>query len=95
MFTKMAMILALMATLTSTPVENHDIYIRTMQVVELNYNEDIVTCIDSVGFIWQFYGCEDYVINDLVSCLMDTMGTDDTIFDDAILMTSYTGYCAE
>lgn len=92
MFTKMAVILAIMATLGNTPIENHDVYMRTMRVSELNYNENLVTCIDAEGFIWQFYGCEDYYINDLVSCLMDTVGTNDTIFDDVILMTSYTGY---
>ena len=92
MFTKVFTLLALMATLNGTPVAQHSVYIRTMEVVELNYELDLVTCVDAVGFEWQFYGCEDYAEHDLVSCLMDTMGTEDTIFDDYILDTQYTGY---
>jgi hypothetical protein len=93
MFTKIATILSLMASLNTTiPVEQHSIYVRTMQVVQINYEADLVSCIDAVGFEWEFYGCEDYAENDLVSCIMDTMGTEETILDDAILDIYYTGY---
>lgn len=92
MFTNVATLLALMATLNGAPVEQHAVYMRTMEVVQVDYTEDIVTCVDAVEFEWQFYGCEDYTEHDLVSCLMDTMGTEDTILDDAIIMTNYTGY---
>lgn len=92
MFTKMATILALMATINGTPVENHSVYVRTMEIVELNYETDVVTCIDPVGFQWDFYGCEDYYEGDIVSCLMDTMGTEESIMDDYILDVWYTGY---
>lgn len=91
----MAIILALMASLNGTPIEEHHIYMRTMEVVEIDCTDDIVTCVDSVGYKWSFYGCEDYSIGDLVSCLMDTAGTDDNILDDVILDTSYTGYWVE
>ena len=92
MFTKVATILALMATLNGTPVEQHEIYMRGMQVTEVNYELDLVTCVDSVGFEWAFYGCEDYYEGDIVCCLMDTMGTSDTILDDAIIEADYSGY---
>lgn len=92
MFTKIGTILALAASLNGTPVENHSVYVRTMEIVELDYTSDIVSCVDSVGFEWEFYGCEDYYTGDLVSCLMDTMGTEDTILDDYILEAYYTGY---
>lgn len=92
MFIKIATLLALMVTLNGTPVEQHSIYVRTMEVVQLDYTQNVVTCVDCVGFEWQFYGCEDYNEYDLVSCIMDTMGTEDTILDDAILNVEYTGY---
>lgn len=95
MFTKIATILTLIASLNGAPVEEHSIYVRTMEVIELNYETDLVTCIDSVGFEWQFYGCEDYFEHDLVACIMDTVGTEDTILDDVILDTYYTGYWME
>lgn len=92
MFTKVATILALMATLNGTPVKEHNTYVRTMEVTQLDYTQDIVTCTDAVGYVWEFYGCEDYAEGDLVACKMDTMGTEDTILDDAIIDTYYTGY---
>lgn len=95
MFTKIAIILTLMASLNGTPIEDHSVYMRGMEVTAINHNEDIVTCVDAEGFEWEFYGCEDYLISDLVSCLMDTNGTEDTILDDIILMTDYTGYWME
>ena len=94
MFKKVGMVLALMASLGGTPVKNHKIYIRTMEIVDINYKKNLVTCVDSVGFEWQFYGREDYQEHDLISCLMDTMGTR-KILDDRILFTQYTGYWIE
>ena len=49
MFTQVATILALMATLNGTPVEEHNMYVRTMEVTQLDYTQDIVTCTDAVG----------------------------------------------
>lgn len=92
MFIKIMTILTLMATLNGTPVEEHSTYVRTMEVTQLNYTQDIVTCTDAVGYTWEFYGCEDYAKGDLVACMMDTMGTENTILDDAIIDTYYTGY---
>lgn len=95
MFTKITTLLALMASLNSAPIETHSVYIRAMEVTKVNYEQDIVTCVDAVGFEWEFYGCEDYYEKDIVCALMDTMGTEDTILDDAILMVNYSGYWME
>ena len=95
MFTKIAAILSLMTTINGTPADQHNVYIRTMEVTQIDYTGDVVTCTDAVGFIWQFYDCEDYNEGDLVSCLMDTMDTEETILDDYILDTWYTGYWRE
>ena len=91
MFTKIATILALMCSF-NVPVDSQGVYMRAMEVTNLCYGTDIVTCVDSVGFEWTFEGCEDYIEGDVVCCLMDTMGTEDTILDDTILMTNYSGY---
>ncbi len=95
MFTKVGILLGLMATLNGTSINEHSIYVRTMEVKEINYETDIVSCTDAVGFNWEFAGTEDYTEGDLISCLMDTMGTEETILDDVILDTYYTGYWVE
>ena len=94
MFTKMGVILSLMASLNGTPVKKHDVYIRTMQVIRLNHKKNTVVCVDPAGLKWKFKGCKDYTKGDLVSCFMDTMGTK-YIFDDVVLDHWYTGYWVE
>ena len=95
MFTQVSVLLGLIASLNGTPVERHEIYMRGMEIVSLNYDTDVVTCIDAVGFEWEFTGCEDYCKNDIVCALMDNMGTPENIFDDAILDVNYSGYWTE
>ena len=85
MFTKISALLALMATLNGVPAEEHSIYVQVMEVEYVSYEEGIVTCLDAEGFEWDFYGCDGFMEGDHVACLMDTMGTEDDIFDDAIL----------
>lgn len=92
MFTQVGTIMALIAALSGAPASDQNVYVRTMCITELNYQTDTVTCTDAVGFVWEFYGVEDYAVGDLVSAMMvDTAGTD-TILDDSILDTWYTGY---
>ena len=94
MFTKILAILTLLASF-SVPVQDQGVYMRAMEVTNLNYETDVVTCVDSVGFQWEFEGCEDYLKGDIVCCLMATMGTENTIRDDEILLTNYSGYYME
>lgn len=91
MFTKLMTIISILASL-SCPIQDQGIYTRCMEVTNVNYDTEIVQCIDSVGFEWEFTGCEDYVEGDLVTCIMATNGTDDTILDDTIIETQYSGY---
>jgi hypothetical protein len=95
MFTKIAAILAIISTLGGAPAPQHSIYMRGMEITALDPTSDLVTCEDSVGYEWQFYGCSDYAEGDIVCCLMDTMGTENTIEDDAIISTNYSGYWVE
>jgi len=73
----------------------HDTYMRGMVVTHLDYTQDIVTCTDAVGYEWEFYGCEDYAVNDLLCVLLDNNGTEDTILDDVIIDANYSGYWME
>ena len=81
---KTVMILAMTAALGN-------FYPRAMQVTALDYEQDIVTCEDAVGFIWEFYGTEDYEVHDMVSCIMYDNCTEN-ITDDWIVKAQYAGY---
>ena len=81
------------ARLAAVAVDNF--YTRTGLVVDLDYDTDTVTVVDGVGFIWQFTGCEDYCVGDLVEILMQKAGDPENIFDDVIYSTCYAGFYAE
>ena len=67
------------------------IYPTTMQVTDIDYNNDVVTVETATGFVYQFEGTEDYTEGDLVSCIMFSNGTAD-ITDDIILSVRYSGF---
>ena len=81
------------ARLAAMAVDNF--YTRTGLVVDLDYDTDTVTVVDGVDFIWQFTGCEDYCVGDLVEILMQKAGDPENIFDDVIYSTCYAGFYAE
>lgn len=91
MFTKIMALLTLLCSL-SCPIQDQGVYMRGMEITNIDYQRDVVTCRDGVGFEWWFSGCEDYCEGDIVCCLMATMGTEDTIFDDQIVMVDYSGF---
>lgn len=64
---------------------------ETMQVIELDQENDIVYIADANGYRWSFGGIEDWHIGDLVSCTMDTKGTK-SVLDDEIKDKKYSGY---
>lgn len=66
------------------------LYPRTMIVSEINTKSDTVILTDSVGFVWEFRGIEDWQVGDICSCIMDTNGTEN-IEDDIIRNTKYNG----
>lgn len=59
-------------------------YSLTTVVVSLDYDADVVECIDFNGNIWAFDGCEDWSLFDICSMIMDDMDTD-IIYDDCIV----------
>ena len=66
-------------------------YPTTMIVNELDYDENMVICIDFNGNEWAFEEIEDWCIGDIASMIMDDMGTE-SIYDDTIIMVRYSGY---
>ena len=81
------------ARLAAVAVDNF--YTRTGLVVDLDHDTDTVTVVDGVDFIWQFSGCEDYCVGDLVDILMQKAGNPENIFDDVIYSTCYAGFYEE
>lgn len=71
------------------PVETQ--YARTGFVVELDRENDIVVVEDWAGLTWEFYGIEDWEVNDIASMLMNDNGTPENIYDDEILSVRYGG----
>lgn len=61
----------------------------------VRYDTDTVTVVDGADLVWQFTGCEDYCIGNLVEMLMQKTGKPDYILDDVIFSTCYAGFCAE
>ena len=65
-------------------------YPLTTIVTEINPEIDVVSITDNNGFVWQFYGVEDWKEGDICSVIMNDNGTE-TIFDDIIVTTRYGG----
>lgn len=65
-------------------------YATTGFVTNVNYETDIVTVEDYNGTLWQFEGCEHWMVDDLCTMLMDSNGTD-KILDDRIVSVRYSG----
>lgn len=66
-------------------------YPMTAVVVELDEERDEVICIDFNGNEWAFSEIEDWEVGNIVSMIMDDMGTE-MIFDDEILSVRYGGW---
>ena len=66
-------------------------YAMTTVVVSLDYDADVVECMDFNGNVWAFDGCEDWQLMDVCALLMDDNDTE-TIYDDVILSARYNGW---
>ena len=91
---KRALLLALTTTLlfsksAKSPAYNPDnLYAKTAIVTDLNKDDDVVTVTDSSGYMWEFSGCEDWMLNDYCSMVMYDNNTA-LIFDDIIIDVKY------
>ncbi len=71
--------------------EKSEFYPRAAIITELDLDEDLVTCVDSAGCIWQFYGVEDFGVGDIVAMILWDAGTPESIFDDEVIDAAYAG----
>ena len=72
-----------------TIVENEaKTYGRISHVVELDNKDDVVVVEDEFGHLWEFYGIEDWQVNDCVVLVMNDQGTQ-AMEDDTIVSTTY------
>ena len=72
-------------------VATSEIYPETAKVVEVNYDTDTVTVETFTGFLFSFYGCEDWTVGDCASLIMEDNGTE-LVYDDEIIMAQYGGW---
>ena len=70
----------------------HEIYSNCGIVSNVDYENDLVSVEDFGGFVWQFFGCEDWEEGDICAMTMDNNGTPNTIFDDIVVNTNYCGW---
>lgn len=89
----MMILVALILTMVALTA-SAEIYPKTAKVVEVNYDEDLVTIETCTGITYTFEGCEDWTEGDGVSLIMEDNGTE-SILDDSILMAEYTGWTLE
>jgi len=68
-----------------------EIYPETAKVVEVDYENDLVTVETFCGFLFAFEGCEDWYIGDCASLIMEDNGTE-SVKDDEIIMAQYSAW---
>lgn len=77
-------------SITSSTLRNN-YYSMTTRVVKVDESTDTVTVQDFNGNYWQFDGIEDWAVDGICSCIMDSKGTKE-IKDDTIVSTKYDGW---
>lgn len=99
---KKLLALALATMMVSTPIsaapttdgECKDLYPLTGIVTEVKHIEDLdlvtMTCANGNQFSWYTDSTDDWYINDLASCIMNSNGTDE-VYDDEIVDAHYVG----
>lgn len=59
-------------------------------ITEIRPESDTFIITESNGNQWEYAGIEDYMVGDLVACIMNDMGTEE-IEDDIIVRCRYCG----
>ena len=65
------------------------IYPNAGRIESVDEKTDTFRIVDDAGDIWEMYGIEDFQVGDNVAMIMDTNGTENTIYDDIILSVRY------
>lgn len=75
----------------SDTLPRENLYAKSARVIDVDYENDLVSIEDPNGFCWGFEGCEDWMVGDYCACVMNKKGTN-TIFDDEIVSVIYQGF---
>lgn len=86
--------LFLVALVSMMSVASADVYARVGVIYEINYEEDFFVVEDSVGFLWEYEGVEDFAVDDVVAMMMADVAGTESILDDVILSVTFSGYIA-
>ncbi len=65
------------------------IYPNAGRIESVDEKTDTFRIVDDAGDIWEMYGIEDFQVGDYVGMIMDSNGTEDTIYDDIVLSVRY------
>ena len=85
-----ALILSIAILLLALVSSHKNDYPLTALVVDVSQATDKVTVKDVNGNLWQFDGAEDWLVGDIVSCIVDNNRTEE-IADDKIVKVRYNG----
>lgn len=80
---KIIALLAVVACLCATASAER--YLRFANVVDLEWDSDCVSADDGLGNLWEFYGCDEFFVADLIVMVIDDNGTAEYIFDDSVI----------
>ena len=89
----LAILIMMMMSMHNNTADYHR-YASTTVVVDINYDTDTVVCEDSAGYVWEFYGAENWCIGDVCSMVMCDNGTP-SILDDTIESVRYSDYVVQ
>lgn len=70
---------------------DNEYYAETGIVTQVSTTSDLVVFQTQNGNLFSFYGADDYEVNDMVSVIMDSNGTDE-VKDDRVINAKYSGY---
>lgn len=68
------------------------VYSTITMVTYVDYDTDVVTIKTFSGIEYQFEGCEDWYEGDICTVTIWDNDTPDTVYDDEILQTRYSGW---
>jgi len=78
-------IILLIALLCVFATASADRYIRFANIVDLEWDSDCVSADDGLGNLWEFYGCDEFFVADLIVMIIDDNGTAEYIYDDSVV----------
>ena len=61
------------------------LYYRFGNIIDLEWDTDIVSADDGMGNIWEFDGCDYFFVDDLILMIMEDNDTPDYIYDDKVI----------